>query len=152
MDYVIPSDSQRRDNPKVFDIPDVDDFDLNDTEVDVWSMLHTIRDPEFPYTIGQLRVIEPSGVHFEEDTLKISISFKPTIEHCSMATLIGLAIRVKLLRHFPTNYRLDVHLSSNSHLEEADINKQLADKERVAAATENHDLMAIINSMIADPI
>ena len=34
----------------------------------------------------------------------VSVLFTPTIPHCSMATLIGLSIRVKLLRSLPPRY------------------------------------------------
>lgn len=33
------------------------------------------------------------------------VTFTPTVEHCSMATLIGLCIRVKLLRVLPTRFK-----------------------------------------------
>ena len=34
------------------------------------------------------------------------VEFTPTIPHCSMATLIGLSIRVKLLRSLPTRFKV----------------------------------------------
>ena len=65
-----------------------------------------------------------------------------------MATLIGLAIRIKLARHFGPRWHLDVHIDPGSHLDESDINKQLSDKERVAAAIENTNLMLVIDEMV----
>ncbi len=34
------------------------------------------------------------------------VEFTPTVQHCSMATLIGLCIRVKLLRALPSRFKV----------------------------------------------
>ena len=62
-----------------------------------------------------------------------------------MATLIGLSIRVKLLRVLPRRFKVDVIVSPGSHASEAAVNKQLNDKERVAAALENPNLLEKVN-------
>lgn len=36
----------------------------------------------------------------------VGIEFTPTIPHCSMATLIGLSIKVKLLRSLPDRFKV----------------------------------------------
>lgn len=36
----------------------------------------------------------------------VTVMFTPTIPHCSMATLIGLCIRVKLLRSLPRRLKV----------------------------------------------
>lgn len=36
----------------------------------------------------------------------VSVEFTPTIPHCSMATLIGLSIKVKLLRSLPDRFKV----------------------------------------------
>lgn len=36
----------------------------------------------------------------------MGIEFTPTIPHCSMATLIGLSIKVKLLRSLPDRFKV----------------------------------------------
>ncbi|PNH02849.1 hypothetical protein TSOC_011130, partial [Tetrabaena socialis] len=79
------------------------------------------------------------------------IRFTPTVAHCSMATLIGLSLRVKLMRSLPPRFKVDVQLSPGSHSSEAAVNKQLADKERVAAALENPNLLAMVNRCLAPP-
>ena len=78
----------------------------------------------------------------------IMVKFTPTIPHCSMATLIGLSIRVLLLRALPARFKVTVEITPGSHSSEAAINKQLADKERVAAALENNHLLEVINQCI----
>jgi metal-sulfur cluster biosynthetic enzyme len=36
------------------------------------------------------------------------VQFTPTIDHCSLATLIGLCIRTQLMRKLPRTYKLDI--------------------------------------------
>lgn len=105
-----------------------------------------------------------------------------------MATLIGLAIRVKLLRSLPPRFKVSlrwqfqivqlhlklpnvqvtVRITPGSHASEDaseaqlktlkileiltilfPVNKQLADKERVAAALENGQLLELVNQCLA---
>lgn len=65
--------------------------------------------------------------------------------HCSMATLIGLCVRVQLLRALPPRFKVDVLVSPGAHSSEHAVNKQLNDKERVAAALENPGLLDKVN-------
>ena len=62
-----------------------------------------------------------------------------------MATLIGLCLRVQLLRALPSRFKVDVYVSPGSHSSEHAVNKQLNDKERVAAALENPMLLDKVN-------
>lgn len=86
------------------------------------------------------------------DNLKneVKVNFTPTIPHCSMATLIGLSIRVLLLRTLPTRLKVVVEVTPGTHASEHAVNKQLADKERVAAALENRSLIAVIQQCIGN--
>lgn len=72
----------------------------------------------------------------------------PTINHCSLATVIGLAVRVRLEQTLPPNYRVDVRMKDGSHAQDDQVNKQLADKERVAAALENDTLRGVLDKML----
>lgn len=85
----------------------------------------------------------------DNDNNKIEVLFTPTIPHCSLATLIGLTIRVQLLRSLPPRFKVKVKISPGTHTSENAINKQLGDKERVAAAMENSTLLETINNCIA---
>ena len=73
------------------------------------------------------------------------VFFTPTVSHCSMATLIGLCVRVQLLRALPSRFKVDVYVAPGSHSSEHAVNKQLNDKERVAAALENPMLLDKVN-------
>ena len=45
-------------------------------------------------------------IKVNNETKLVKVEFTPTIPHCSMATLIGLCIRVKLLRSLPYQYKV----------------------------------------------
>lgn len=66
-----------------------------------------------------------------------------------MATLIGLALRVRLLRSLPTRYKVDIRVRPGTHQSENAVNKQLNDKERVAAALENQHLLGVVSDCLA---
>ena len=111
-------------------------------------MIRDINDPEHPLTLEQLNVVTEEQIAIDADKHDIKVMFTPTIPHCSMATLIGLAIRVKLLRSLPDRFKVSVSISPGTHASEAAINKQLADKERVAAALENGHLLQVVNQCL----
>lgn len=115
--------------------------------------LRGINDPEHPLTLEQLGVVQPDLVGVDSAHHEVRVQFTPTIPHCSMATLIGLCIKVKLARSLPRRYRTSVSITPGSHASEAAINKQLADKERVAAAMENAHLLDVVDRCLdgADP-
>lgn len=62
--------------------------------------------------------------------------------------MIGLSIRAKLLYTLPTRYKVNVSIYEGAHIQENQINKQLNDKERVAAALENKHLCTVVNRCI----
>ena len=129
---------------KEFDI----DTDSEEDEIDayeVFDMLRHINDPEHPLTLEQLKVIKPEQITIDRVTSTISVKYTPTIPNCSMATLIGLMLRVKLYRSLPARYKVDVNIQEGKHDQETDINKQLNDKERVYAALENAGLLNMVN-------
>lgn len=76
--------------------------------------------------------------------------FTPTIPHCSMATLIGLSLRVKLLRSLPSRFKITININPGTHASEKAVNKQLNDKERVQAALENDRLLSVVQQCLAE--
>ena len=80
----------------------------------------------------------------------IRIEFRPTVPHCSLATLIGLCLRVKLERTLTMPYKLDILVGEGTHSIEEDVNKQINDKERVAAAMENPGLRDMVEQCIRE--
>ncbi len=130
---------------EVYDEAAADPFDSRE----VFDLIRDINDPEHPLTLEQLNVVELDKVAVDDGANRVHVHFTPTIPHCSMATLIGLAIRVKLLRSLPPRFKVDVVITPGSHESEAAVNKQLADKERVAAALENPNLIDVVNQCLA---
>jgi metal-sulfur cluster biosynthetic enzyme len=156
-------------------------------------LIRTINDPEHPLNLEELRVAQLLDVTVDNANSRVSVQFTPTIPHCSMATLIGLSIRVRLLRSLPPRFKVraivcrkgrvsrldacvrcvqvDVRIHPGTHAsEEAGlwvpacfvrglhgltafaVNKQLSDKERVAAALENAQLLGVVNKCLAPNI
>lgn len=50
--------------------------------------------------------------------LQIRVEFNPTVPHCSLATLIGLCIRVKIERNIPHKLKLDIYIKKGAHATE----------------------------------
>ena len=96
-------------------------------------------------TLEQLNVITPEHIEINDAANTVLVKFTPTVNHCSMATLIGLCLRVKLQRALPPRFKVDIMLSEGSHDQEGGVNKQLNDKERIAAALDNSALLAVVN-------
>jgi len=111
--------------------------------------IRDITDPEHPYTLEQLKVVSEDAINVDDGLGAVQILFTPTVEHCSMATLIGLCIRVKLLRTLPPRFKVDIAVAPGTHASEEAVNKQLNDKERVAAALENPSLVAMVDKCLS---
>ncbi|KAM7151529.1 cytosolic iron-sulfur assembly component 2A [Macrochelys suwanniensis] len=125
-----------------------------DRALEVYDIIRTIRDPEKPNTLEELEVVTESCVEVHEigeDEYLVIIRFTPTVPHCSLATLIGLCLRIKLQRCLPFKHKLEIYISEGAHSTEEDINKQINDKERVAAAMENPNLREIVEQCVTEP-
>lgn len=121
---------------------------------EIYDLIAYISDPEHPLSLGQLSVVnlEDIEVHDsgnKDEMAEVVVHITPTITHCSLATLIGLGIRVRLDRALPQRFRVTVLLKEGSHQSENQVNKQLNDKERVAAACENEQLLSVVSKMLS---
>jgi metal-sulfur cluster biosynthetic enzyme len=124
-------------------------------EQEIYDLIATISDPEHPLSLGSLAVvnlpdisIKPTIPSRPQSTLQtVTVLITPTITHCSLATVIGLGVRVRLEQSLPARFRVDVKIKEGTHSTAEEVNKQLADKERVAAAMENGTLMGVIKKM-----
>ena len=127
-----------------------------DLRLDIYDHIRSIRDPEKPQNLEELNVVVESLVHVYPingagDKFVAQIEFVPTVPHCHLATLIGLCIRTKLERVLvPGTVKLDILVREGSHSTEADVNKQINDKERVAAAMENPNLKETVEECIKE--
>jgi len=127
-----------------------------DLKLDIYDHIRTIKDPEKPQNLEDLSVVLEDLVHVypsggSSDKFIANIEFVPTVPHCHLATLIGLCIRTKLERSLvPGQVKLDILVKEGTHDTEGDINKQINDKERVAAAMENPNLRETVEDCIKD--
>ncbi|XP_033250631.1 MIP18 family protein galla-1-like [Drosophila miranda] len=112
--------------------------DLQET---IYGLLRGIRDPEKPCTLEDLNVIYEDGIFVLPPTRSnvsvVRIEFNLTVPHCSLAP-------------WPHNIKLDIYIKKGAHQTEDEINKQINDKERIAAAMENTNLRHLVENCIKD--
>ncbi|CAI0439834.1 unnamed protein product [Linum tenue] len=110
---VVYEKKERRQRPA--SIPDADEYSaeaIDQLEVD-------IKDPEHPYSLEELKVISEDAIEVDDRRSYVRVTFTPTVEHCSMATVIGLCLRVKLMRSLPSRYKVDIRVAPGTHATEA---------------------------------
>ncbi|KAL8766940.1 MAG: hypothetical protein Q9209_006421 [Squamulea sp. 1 TL-2023] len=141
-------------------------------EQEIYDLIAPIQDPEHPLTLGSLSVVNLPDITIKPtDPLSsltnsaatysrkppdpslpvittVTVLITPTITHCSLATVIGLGVRVRLEQALPPRFRVDVRIKEGTHSTAREVNRQLGDKERVAAALENGTLMGVLRKML----
>ncbi|KAI4086897.1 MAG: hypothetical protein LQ339_008983 [Xanthoria mediterranea] len=131
-------------------------------EQEIYDLIAPIQDPEHPLTLGSLSVVNLPDITLSSTLPPTSLSnpsllpaittvtvlVTPTITHCSLATVIGLGVRVRLEQALPPRFRVDVRIKEGTHSTAEQVNRQLGDKERVAAALENGTLMGVLRKML----
>jgi len=121
---------------------------------EIYDLIAPISDPEHPLSLGSLNVVQLSDIHVLPPTspnsliATVLVEITPTITHCSLATVIGLGVRVRLEQALPPRFRVDVRVKEGTHSTDAAVSKQLGDKERVAAALENGTLVGVLDKML----
>jgi len=145
-----------------FYMSDFSDTDSDDSTVEpideqeIYELIAPISDPEHPLSLESLGVVKLQDVHLVSPPdltnpaalSRVLVELTPTVTHCSLATVIGLGVRVRLEQALPPSYRVEVKIKEGTHAQAEEVNKQLADKERVAAALENASLMGILRKMM----
>ncbi|EPS70065.1 hypothetical protein M569_04694 [Genlisea aurea] len=111
--------------------------------------IRDIKDPEHPFSLEQLKVVTEDAIEVDDKRSYVRVTFTPTVEHCSMVSLIGLCLRVKLMRCLPSRFKVDIRVAEGTHATETEVNRQLNDKERVAAALENPNLADMLDECLA---
>ncbi|KAG9188452.1 hypothetical protein G6011_02375 [Alternaria panax] len=134
---------------------DSDDAREDIDEQEIYDLISTICDPEHPLSLGSLSVVNLPDIRILPPCSPLStistvvVDITPTITHCSLATVIGLGVRVRLEQALPPRFRVDVRIKKGTHSTDEQVNKQLGDKERVAAALENGTLMGVLKKMLS---
>ncbi|CCE63672.1 hypothetical protein TPHA_0F01900 [Tetrapisispora phaffii CBS 4417] len=132
---------------------DLEESDPIDRQ-EIFDLIASISDPEHPLSLAQLAIVNLNNIEVidsgkRDEIAHVIVRITPTITHCSLATLIGLGIRVRLERSLPSRFRIVIILTKGSHQSENQVNKQLNDKERVAAACENPQLLGVVSNMLS---
>ncbi|CAH8386521.1 unnamed protein product [Eruca vesicaria subsp. sativa] len=92
---------------------------------DILSIFHVrcfikyIRDPELPSSLEHLKVLTKDSVKVDDDNSHVRVTFTPTMKICGMTSLIGLCLRVKLIRSLPARYKVDIRVAPGTHATEA---------------------------------
>ncbi|KAM3419860.1 hypothetical protein BST61_g3189 [Cercospora zeina] len=135
---------------------DGDDDEREDIdEQEVYDLISTITDPEHPLSLGSLGVVNleditmipPASPRSRISSVQVLIT--PTTSACSLTTVIGLGVKVRLMNALPPRFRVDVRIKEGTSSSADEANKQLGDKERVAAAMENRNLINMVNHMLS---
>ena len=122
---------------------------------EVYDLIAPITDPEHPLSLGSLGVVNladisvvpPPSPHSRISSVRVFLT--PTTSACSLTTVIGLGVKVRLVNALPPRFRIDVRIKEGTSSSAAEANKQLGDKERVAAAMENKNLISMVTHMLA---
>ncbi|KAK3116396.1 hypothetical protein LTR53_003260 [Teratosphaeriaceae sp. CCFEE 6253] len=124
-------------------------------EQEVYDLISTISDPEHPLSLGSLGVVKLEDIAILPPTSPrsristVTVLVTPTTSACSLTTVIGLGVKVRLVNALPPRFRIDVRIKPGTSGTAGEVNKQLGDKERVAAAMENKSLVNVVNNMLA---
>jgi metal-sulfur cluster biosynthetic enzyme len=154
--YAAPLDGAS--SPEISDNSSDDEDDAPREEIDsqeIYDLIASIQDPEHPNSLASLAVVNLPDIFITGPTTPtsristVTVLLTPTTAHCSLGTVIGLAVRVRLENALPPRFRIDVRLKEGTHTTADAVNKQLADKERVAAAMENGTLVGVIRNMLS---
>lgn len=74
------------------------------------------KNPELTLTVETWRTMSRHLASLFCGSLNVAIScritFTPTVQHCSMATVIGLCLRLKLMQNFPPHFKVLILLCS----------------------------------------
>ena len=119
---------------------------------EIYESIRCIRDPERPYTLEQLDVFSMKDISVEEKSGKkyVMIYWKPPLPICTYTVHIGLALRLKLEREIRDfdKMKLTLHVRGGNAKQRVILDKQLNDKERIASAKENEEVMDFLEGLI----
>ncbi|KAG7228438.1 hypothetical protein INR49_007611, partial [Caranx melampygus] len=125
----------------------IDDREIFDI---LLHLIRSINDPEHPLSLEELNVVEQIRVKVNDPENFVGIEFTPTIPTAAWQHSSACPSKSSCSAPCPTGSRyIDVHITPGTHASEEAVNKQLADKERVAAALENSSLLEVVNQCLS---
>ncbi|CAI2381511.1 unnamed protein product [Moneuplotes crassus] len=121
----------------------------------IYDIIATIKDPEKPYTLEELDVVQEDLITVRKDDdlgyIHVMIKWIPTVPHCHLALTIALCMRAKIEQELAIpNLKIDIIVEKDKHQLKKEIDKQVNDKERYSAALEKEEVMAVIEELIDD--
>ncbi|KAJ4296250.1 hypothetical protein N0V90_006295 [Kalmusia sp. IMI 367209] len=120
---------------------DSDDDTVEDIdEQEVYDLISSISDPEHPLSLGSLAVVNLPDIHIQPPS-----SPSLVYQHCRGGNHTNHHTLLTGNCHRPR----DVRIKKGTHSTDEAVNKQLGDKERVAAALENGTLMGVLRKMLS---
>ncbi|KAL9093894.1 MAG: hypothetical protein Q9165_003817 [Trypethelium subeluteriae] len=128
----LPSPTSSEEDAKFDPSDDVEEID----EQEIYDLIAHISDPEHPLTLGQLAVVNLPDISIQSPSAP------------SKSRITTARVRVRLEQALPPRFRVDVRIKEGTHSTADAVNKQLGDKERVAAALENRNLVGVIGKML----
>ncbi|XP_023641464.1 protein AE7-like 2 [Capsella rubella] len=130
---------------------DTNEFSVEPIDrLEIFDRIRDIKDPEHrDLSLEDLNIVTEESVEVDADKSYVRITITPTLPHCHLPQVIGLCIYAALLQSLPARFKVDVRIAPGSHANEASVNKQLGDKERVAAGLENPSFVAQFGSVHA---
>ena len=81
----------------------------------------------------------------------IEVRLKPTNAHCHLIQQIALAVHLRLRRELAhvMEYKVRVICFGSSHARQEEVEKQMNDKERIAAALENEQIVHYLDELLS---
>eukprot|EP01017_Pseudomicrothorax_dubius_P029365 TRINITY_DN3562_c0_g3_i1.p1 TRINITY_DN3562_c0_g3~~TRINITY_DN3562_c0_g3_i1.p1 ORF type:complete len:163 (+),score=15.75 TRINITY_DN3562_c0_g3_i1:126-614(+) len=122
---------------------------------EIYECIRTIRDPEYPFLIGDLQAIRKEDICIETSDrgqLGIQITWNPMRKNQIWAVKVSLAIVYKLTqkKRLFTHVKVQIGIRDQAGKHKWDlINKQISDKERVSSAFENPKTRSWLDFMTA---
>ncbi|EFA82798.1 DUF59 family protein [Heterostelium album PN500] len=110
---------------------------------DVFDIIRSIRDPELPNTLEELKVVSEELIEVEDNNdCLITIYFKPTVPHCHLAPTIALCMRQKIAHYLPKPSKLNIYIKPGTHQTELE--------KRYMAALETPAIMELVEKCISE--
>ena len=84
------------------------------------DLIRCIEDPEKSASLEDLGVVSEDDVSVSrfsgpDGAYYVRVQLTPTVPHCSLATLIGLCVRVRLQENLDFEHKLDIVIKEGSH-------------------------------------
>lgn len=75
-------------------------------------------------TLEELGVVSLEATFVDDVKKHVKVFVTPTIAHCSMISLIGLCVKIQLMRLLPEQTKITVLLEKGTHVQEAEGKKK----------------------------